>query len=114
MQVIVVKVRLVRAFCLMLVFVLAAAPAIETAHHGPGALVAEADHHAHGPSHDHDHDHGGAPHDSSDHDHVSIALLSGQGAEVHAAPSHQELFGSVVAASSPPDGPRRPPRPTMI
>jgi hypothetical protein len=106
------KVRLLRAFCLMLVLALAAAPAIETAHHGPGALVAEADHHAHGPGHDHDH--GGAPHDSSDHDHVSIALLSGQGAEVHAAPSHQELSGSVVAASSPPDSPRRPPRPTMI
>ncbi|WP_374430989.1 hypothetical protein [Tabrizicola sp.] len=112
MQRIVAKVGLVRAFCLALVLALAIAPAVEAAHHGPGALAAEADHHSHGPGHDHDH--GGQPHDSGDHDHVSVALLTGDGATTYPQPGRLVQPSPGLRNGTPPDGPRRPPRPMMI
>lgn len=101
-----------RALCLALLLALAIAPAIEVAHHGPGTLVAEADHHAHHAATGHHHP--DTHHDSGDHDHVSVALLANHAAEVHADPAREVLSGSVVAAGSRPDGPRRPPRPMLI
>lgn len=114
MQRIVAKVGLVRAFCVTLMLALAIAPAVEAAHHGPGALAAEADHHGHGPGHDHDHDHGGQPHDSGDHDHVSVALLTGEGATTYPEPRRLVQPSPGLRNGTPPDGPRRPPRPMMI
>lgn len=114
MQRIVAKVGLVRAFCLTLMLALAIAPAVEAAHHGPGALSVEADHHGHGPGHDHDHDHGGQPHDSGDHDHVSVALLTGEGAITYPEPGRLVQPSPGLRNGTPPDGPRRPPRPMMI
>lgn len=112
MQGIVAKVGLVRAFCLALVLALDIAPAVEAAHHGPGALAVEADHHSHGPGHDHDH--GGQPHDSGDHDHVSVALLTGEGATSYPEPGRVVQAGPGLRNGTPPDGPRRPPRPMML
>lgn len=98
-----------RALCLVLLLALALAPAVEAAHHGPGTLVAEADHHTHEAGADHHHPE--AHHDSTDHDHVSVALLTSHGVEVYSNPGRDDPSGSLVAVSSPPDGPRRPPRP---
>ena len=100
-----------RALFLALLLALALAPAVEAAHHGPAALVAEADHHAHPSGPDHHHPEG--QHDANDHDHISVVLLAGHGSEVHANPDRQALSGPVVAGSSSPDNPKRPPRPTM-
>lgn len=113
MRAILTSFRIERALCLVLLLALALAPAVEAAHHGPGTLAAEAhDHHAHpaDPYHHHPDTH----HDASDHDHVSVALLTSHGVEVHANPGREDLSGSVAAESSPPDNPRRPPRLTMI
>ncbi|MDP3193924.1 hypothetical protein [Tabrizicola sp.] len=97
-----------RALCLALVLAMALAHAVETAHHGPGTQAAEVDHHAH-PA-DLVHHHPEANHDADDHDHVSVALLTSLGAEVHTDPCRRDLSAAVVADISPPDGPRRPPR----
>ena len=58
---------------------LAAAPAIEAVKHGPGAMVAEADHRAYHSEHGHSHDMPSGHHDSGDHDHVSAAVLASPG-----------------------------------
>ncbi|MFN5997935.1 MAG: hypothetical protein ACK47C_12140 [Paracoccaceae bacterium] len=112
MRAILVRWSILRALTLALVLALTLAPAVEAVHHGPGTLAAEADPDAH--SGDLDHHHPEAHHDASDHDHVSVALLIDSGADDHTDPARQDLSGSVGAASSPPDGPRRPPRLTMI
>lgn len=101
-----------RALCLALILALAAAPAIEAADHGPAALVVEAGHHAHGPGHDHNHT--SVPHDSGDHDHVSVALLIGEGAASTPEPGRVVQASPGLGTGTPPDGPRRPPRLTMI
>lgn len=100
-----------RALCLALMLALALGPAVEASHHGPGPLAAEVDHHDHAA--DSRHHHPEAHHDASDHDHVSVALLGHEDAGVHPKPGRLEFVGAVVADSSPPDGPRRPPRPMM-
>ena len=100
---------------LCLALLLAFAPAVEAVKHGPGAMVAEADHRAFHADHGHSHDVAGMDHhDSSDHDHVGAALLLSPEAEVPPRPQrtlHPEAF---IADGTIRDGPRRPPRLTVI
>ena len=89
---------------------LAAAPAIEAVKHGPGAMVAEADHRAYHAEHGHSHDMPSGHHDSGDHDHVSAAVLASPGAAFHAPPTRTLRPEGMVADGTIRDGPRRPPR----
>lgn len=101
------------ALCLALS--LAFAPAIEAVKHGPGALAAEADHRAYHAGHGHLHDIAGADHhDSSDHDHVGAALFASQGADVPLPPERTLRPEPLSADGTIRDGPRRPPRLTLI
>lgn len=93
---------------------LAAAPAIETVKHGPGAMMAEADHRAYHAAHGHSHEIPSGHHDAGDHDHVSAAVLAAPGAEVHTSPERKLRPDTMVAVGSIREGPRRPPRLTMI
>jgi hypothetical protein len=93
---------------------LAAAPAIEAIKHGPGAMVAEADHRAHRAAHGHSHDMPSGHHDSGDHDHVSAAVLASPGATFHAPPMRTLRPDGTVADGTIREGPRRPPRLMMI
>jgi len=111
MRAILTSLGIQRALCLALVLALALAPAVDASHHGTGPLAAEVGHQD-DPA-DLDHHHPEAHHDVSDHDHVSVALPGHEGAGVHPKPGRLEFVGAVVADSSPPDGPRRPPRPMM-
>jgi hypothetical protein len=109
----------IRALCTCLIMGLSlmAAPAIEAAKHGPGALAAEADHRAFHADHGHSHDGPGANqpghHDASDHDHVGAALLAASGPDFHPAPQQTLCPESHLAGSTICDGPRRPPRLTV-
>lgn len=100
----------IKAFCLMLVLALALAPAVEALHHGPSLTGAE----AHPHDHDHGHHHADGHHDGSDHDHVSVAVLIGDSADLPPLPARRDLAGAVQADDSPPDSPRRPPRPMTL
>jgi len=93
---------------------LAAAPAIEAVKHGPGAMVAEADHRAFHAEHGHSHDLPSGHHDTGDHDHVSAAVLAAPGAEVHSFPERKLRPETTAAAGTIRESPRRPPRLTMI
>jgi len=93
---------------------LAAAPAMEAVKHGPGAMVAEADHRAFHAEHGHSHDMPSGHHDSGDHDHVSAAVLAAPGNEVHTSPERTLRPDAMAAAGTIREGPRRPPRLTMI
>jgi hypothetical protein len=53
-------------------------------------------------------------HDSSDHDHVGAALLAPPEAEVPPPPERTLRPDSLVASGTIRDGPRRPPRLTLI
>lgn len=105
----------IRAFCACLIVVLplAFAPTIEALKHGPGAMVAEADHRAfhaeQGIGHEIPHGH----HDSTDHDHVATALLDSPGRAIQPAPERSQRPESLVEDGTIRDGPRRPPRLTM-
>lgn len=103
--------------CLIVALSLAAAPAAEAVKHGPGALAAEADHRAwhteNGQSHampsgSHGH------HDSGDHDHVVAAILVASGSEVAFPPKSTLRPETLAADGTIRDGPRRPPRLTVI
>jgi hypothetical protein len=97
-----------------LVLSLAAAPAVEAVKHGPGAILAEAVHHAFDDEDGHSHGSPVGHHDSGDHDHVSAAVLSPPGAEFY-APSEPTLRpNGFVANGTIRDGPRRPPRLTVF
>ena len=89
---------------------LAAAPAIEAVKHGPGAMLAEADHRAYHAEHGHSHDLPSGHHDSGDHDHVSAAVLTSPGIEHHAPPERTLRPDGMVANGTIREGPRRPPR----
>lgn len=93
---------------------LAAAPAIEAIKHGPGAMVAEADHLAYHAAHGHSHDMPSGHHDSGDHDHVSAAVLASPGATFHAPPMRTLRPDGMVADGMIREGPRRPPRLRVI
>lgn len=93
---------------------LAAAPAIEAVKHGPGAMVAEADHRAYHAAHGHSHDMPSGHHDSGDHDHVSVAVLAPPAATFHAPPMRTLWPDGTVADGAIREGPRRPPRLMMI
>jgi len=93
---------------------LAAAPAIEAVKHGPGAMVAEADHRAYHAEHGHSHAMPGGHHDSGDHDHVSAAVLAPPAATFHAPPTRILRPDGMVADGTIREGPRRPPRLMMI
>lgn len=100
---------------LCLALSLAIAPTVEAVKHGPGAMAAEADHRAYHAAHSHSHDIAGADHhDSSDHDHVGAALLAPPGAEVPPPPERTLRPDALVASGTIRDGPRRPPRLTVI
>jgi len=78
-------------------------------------MSAEADHRAFHAEHGHSHDIAGSDHhDSSDHDHVGAALLASPGAEVPPPPLRTLRPGSLAADGTIRDGPRRPPRLTLI
>lgn len=99
--------------CLIVAVSLAVAPAIEAVKHGPGAMVAEADHRAFHAEHGHSHEMPQGHHDSTDHDHVSVALLDAPGLEIHPAPQRTLRPETLAADDTIRDGPRRPPRLTM-
>ena len=99
--------------CMILALSLVIAPAIEAVKHGPGAMVAEADHHAFHAEHGNTHEMPNGHHDSTDHDHVGAALLDASGPEVHPAPQRTLRPETLAADDTIRDGPRRPPRPTM-
>jgi hypothetical protein len=104
---------LLAALCLALS--LAVAPALETVKHGPGAMAAEADHRAYHVEHGHSHNIAGSDHhDSSDHDHVSVALLVVPAADIPPPPERILRPDPLVASDTIRDGPRRPPRLTLI
>jgi hypothetical protein len=93
---------------------LSAAPAIEAVTHGP-ALAAEADHRAYHAEQGHAHEMAASGHHGSgDHDHVGAALLPAPGDELHPAPERTLHPGTIVADGMIRDGPRRPPRLTVI
>lgn len=93
---------------------LAAAPAIEAVKHGPAAHAAEADHRAFHAENGHSHDMPNDHHDSGDHDHVSAAVLASPGAEAHTSPARNLRPDAMAAVGTIRDGPRRPPRLTVI
>ncbi len=93
---------------------LAAAPAIEAIKHGPGAMVAEADHRAYHAEHGHSHDAPSGHHDSGDHDHVSMAILASCGSSFHTPPKPTLRPEGTVAHGTIREGLRRPPRLIMI
>lgn len=99
---------------LVLALSLAAAPAVEAAKHGPGAVAAEAEHRAYHAAHGHQHDLPQQHHDAGDHDHVAAALLLAPGAEHRPPPERSLRPGSLSADGTIHDGPRRPPRLLLI
>jgi hypothetical protein len=96
-------------------FALTVAPVTLAVTHGPGAMAAEADHRAYHAEHGHSHEIAGPDHhDPSDHDHVGAALFASPDADVP-PPPERTLRPEVLAADGMiRDGPRRPPRLTMI
>jgi hypothetical protein len=100
---------------LCLVLSLAIAPVTLALKHGPGAMAAEADHRAYHAENGHADDVAGADHhDSADHDHVGAALIASQGAEVLPLPERTLRPEPHAAGGTIRDGPRRPPRLTVI
>ena len=93
---------------------LTAAPAFEAVKHGPGTMVAEADHRAYHAEHGHFHYMPSGHHDSGDHDHVSVAVLATPGAAFHATPTRTLWPDGMEACGTIREGPRRPPRLIMI
>jgi hypothetical protein len=94
---------------------LALAPAAVAVKHGPGAMFAEADHRAYHAEHGHSHDIAGADHhDSGDHDHVGAALLLVTPPAFHPPPERTRRPEPHAADGMIRDGPRRPPRLTLI
>lgn len=105
-----------RALCAFLVVALslAMAPALEAVKHGPASIAAEADHRAwlaeQGPSHGMPQGH----HDSSDHEHVTAAPLDAPDVSFAVTPERPLRPDTFAAVSTTREGPRRPPRLTVI
>ena len=104
------KVLQMLAACLLLLS-LCTAPVTDAVTHGPGALVAEADHAAwHAErgetSHAENHPH----HDATDHDHSSSVILSSTDGQLFDLRSVVELTSVPAPLPAVDDGPRRPPR----
>ena len=104
--------RIIRvlAACVLL-WSLGTAPVTDAVTHGPGALVAEADHAAwhaeraalsHADSHSH--------HDATDHDHSASVILASQDGQTVDFRSVIELNGLPALLPTVQGGPRRPPR----
>ena len=100
---------------LLLVAALACAPVIEAIKHGPGVMAAEADHRALPATHGHGHDIGRLHRpEFGDHDHVTVALPTDTGTEFLAkSPQTWTILASDTNGTIR-DGPRRPPRLTLI
>lgn len=96
--------------CLIVALSLAVAPAIEAVKHGPGAMVAEADHRAFHAENGHAHELPQGHNGSTDHDHVSVAVLDAPGLEIHPTPQRTLRPETLAADGTIRDGPRRPPR----
>ena len=99
---------------LMLLLSLGSAPVVVAVTHGPGTLVAEADHAAwhsekgevwQADSHQH--------HDSTDHDHAWSVILASQETEAFDMRTAAEFGDLPVLSGAIRDGPRRPPRETV-
>lgn len=106
-----------RAHCATLIAVLAltSAPTALAVKHGPGALAAEADQRATHAKHGHVHEQPMSDHhDSTDHEHVGAAVLGPMGTEFHPAPDRTLRPVSRTPDGTIRDGPRRPPRLTVL
>ena len=99
---------------LLLLLSLGSAPVVDALTHGPGTLVAEADHAAwhaekgevwQADSHQH--------HDSTDHDHAWSVIMAGQDTEIFDMRKAAEFDDLPVLSGAIRDGPRRPPRETV-
>jgi|GEM_PF-891151 len=98
------------AACVLLLS-LGFAPVTDAMTHGPGTVVAEADHAAwHMEQGHHGHGHGHGHHDSADHDHSTSVILPTPLAETHIAPPTIWLTKGLRRTGITRDGPRRPPR----
>jgi hypothetical protein len=100
--------------CLIMALSLSLAPSIESFKHGPGAMVAEAEHRSLHAEHGHGHEMPSGHHDVTDHDHVGAALLGPQTMFVHPALHRALRSETSTVDGTTRDGPRRPPRLTMI
>ena len=98
---------------LILLLSLGSASVIDALTHGPGTLVAEADHttwHAEkgetwqADSHQH--------HDGADHDHAWAVILAGQATQIFDMRTDAEFDDLPILSGAIRDGPRRPPRET--
>lgn len=100
---------------LCLAILLAVAPAVEAVRHGPVALSSEAEHRADHAELGLSQDMAGPDQpDASDHDQVGVALLASAGVEVPPPPERRLRPASHAADGTARDGPRRPPRVTVI
>lgn len=100
---------------LYLALSLTAAPVLQAVKHGPGAMAAEADHRAFHADQGAAHDIAGPEHhDSTDHDHVGAALVAQPAADVAPPPARTLRPAALAAVGTIRDGPRRPPRLTLI
>lgn len=109
--------QMARSLWVTLLFVaaLACAPAIEAIKHGPGVMAAEADHRALPATQGHGHDIGSLHQpEFGDHDHVTVALPADTGTEFLAKPAQTWSILTFETNGTIRDGPRRPPRLTLI
>jgi hypothetical protein len=90
------------------------APAAEAVKHGPGAMVAEAEHLAYHAERGDGHEMPLHHHDYGDHDHVSVVILVAPPAVLPPMPDRTLRPAAMAADSVTRDGPKRPPRPTVI
>lgn len=100
------------AACVLLLS-LGFAPVTDALTHGPGTVVAKADHaawHMELGQHGHGHGHGDGHHDSTDHDHSTSVILPAPLAATHIAPPTISLAKGLRRTGITRDGPRRPPR----
>ncbi len=99
---------------LCLALSLAIAPTVEAVKHGPGAMAAEAEHRAFHAAHGHSHDIAGSDHHDSATTTMSALRCSRR--PERKSPRHPSgrCARLLVASGTIRDGPRRPPRLTLI
>ena len=101
--------------CLIVTLSLAIAPALVTTKHGPDVIAVVTDRHADYAEHGHAHRMAGShQHESGDHDHVGVVPLGSTGAEISLRPERTFRPEWLFAHGTIREGPRRPPRLTLI
>ena len=107
--------QVIRALAVwMLLLSLGSAPVVDALTHGPGSLVAEADHASwHAEKGEISQADGHQPHDSTDHDHSTVIILANQDSGTFDLRTAAPLSDLPALSSAPNDGPRRPPRETV-